>query len=380
MLLEFGFRNFYSFKEGVTISFKLDANCPVSLSKGKLHSNVIGIKGANGSGKTQILKALWFLADFCTKSFAKDPEDYLDIFPFYSSSDTSEFYIEFEVDKVLYMYELACTDKAVLSEVIHRKSGTRRTKIYERSENAVVAVNSKFAALKEVKLRSNASIVSIAHQYELSELKPIYEFFRRFGSNVGSSGLREVPISIKSVSKMLSHNDTLLQFVSEFIAECDTGIARIEIHSAKGEKGEEEFFPIFIHSADGEEQPVTQFSESSGTKALFRLLPLYKLILQGGGVLAIDEFDTHLHPDILPKILDLFLDEKKNEHGAQLIFTTHDSEVFDILGRYRIYLTNKRDNASFAVRLDEIPGDVLRNDRPIFPVYKDGKIGGVPRV
>jgi hypothetical protein len=43
-------------------------------------------------------------------------------------------------------------------------------------------------------------------------------------------------------------------------------------------------------------------------------------------------------------------------------------------------LVNKEDNESFAYRLDEIPGDILRNDRPILPAYNDGKIGGIPKL
>jgi len=40
---------------------------------------------------------------------------------------------------------------------------------------------------------------------------------------------------------------------------------------------------------------------------------------------------------------------------------------------------NKDENKSYSYRLDEIPGDMIRNDRPIEPIYRSGKIGGVPR-
>ncbi|TOA04168.1 hypothetical protein CGK40_02880, partial [Vibrio parahaemolyticus] len=42
------------------------------------------------------------------------------------------------------------------------------------------------------------------------------------------------------------------------------------------------------------------------------------------------------------------------------------------------YLVNKEDGESYGYRLDEIPGSMIRNDRPITPLYVSGKIGGVP--
>lgn len=107
---------------------------------------------------------------------------------------------------------------------------------------------------------------------------------------------------------------------------------------------------------------------------------MYIATLQLGGIAIVDEFDVHLHPQILPKILDLFTDPAKNPNNAQLIFSTHDTEILNTLGKYRSYLVNKTNNESFAYRLDEIPGDLVRNDRQISPIYRDGKIGGVPRV
>lgn len=379
MLQEFGFRNFFSFREGVSISLKLDANCPSHMANDSGFASAVGIKGANASGKTQLLKAFTFLANFCSKSFASDPQEGLLFRPFFDSKESSEFYVEFSVGDVVYRYELICTESEVVSEVLYQKR-VKTVKIFERKANDIVFTTKKYAPLKLIKLRKNASIISTAHQYEFAELQPAYNFFNRVFTNVGYAGLRESKIDIKTVSKYLHGNADALKFVSSFIGECDTGIDAIRIHMSKGEAGEEEFFPIFSHKNERAVHAVTQLTESSGTKALYRDLPMYRIVLKNGGVMVIDEFDIHLHPHILPKLIGLFLNPTSNPKNAQLIFTTHDSKVLDLLGRYRVYLVNKRDNESFAFRLDEIPGDILRNDRSILPAYDDGKIGGVPRV
>lgn len=139
-------------------------------------------------------------------------------------------------------------------------------------------------------------------------------------------------------------------------------------------------FPIFHHIVEDQELPVYPLTESSGTKYLYRMLLSYFITIAQGGVFVADEFDIYLHPDILPKILALFTNESANTTGAQLLFSAHDVDVLDICGKYRTHLVNKDNNASYTYRLDEIPGDVLRNDRPISTPYKEGRIGGVPRV
>ena len=79
-------------------------------------------------------------------------------------------------------------------------------------------------------------------------------------------------------------------------------------------------------------------------------------------------------------LIDLFDDSEKNLNNAQMIFSTHDTAIMDRLGKYRTYLVNKENNESFGYRLDEIPGDILRNDRPVSSPYRNGKVGGVPKV
>jgi AAA15 family ATPase/GTPase len=379
VLLEFGLKNFFCFKEGVSISFKLGANCPPQISQGRNFTTVLCVKGANGSGKTQILKGLSFLANFCYNSFSREPDSLISISPFFDSNQPCEFYIEFSINDIIFYYELIITDKEVLRETIY-KTKSKKTKIIERINNEITNKTKALSHLHALKLRKNASIISTAHQYELDGLNEIYDFFKKILSNVNYGGLRETPIDISTISKILKDDEETFDFVKSFIKSCDVGISDIKILSSDDPEGNPRFFPIFWHEVGGEEKPVTVYTESSGTKALYRDLASYRLTLKRGGVLVLDEFDVHLHPHILPKLIDLFLSPEANKNNGQLIFSTHNSEILDHLGRYRTYLVNKVENESFAYRLDEIPGDILRNDRSIIPAYNNGNIGGIPNL
>jgi len=380
MLMEYGFQNFLSFREGVTVSFKLDANCPSSISEERNFATVLCVKGANGSGKTQLLKGLAFLADFATRSFSREPDEEIKVEPFFGNSRPTEFFAEFYVGSSLYRYELSLTSAGVSEEVLYRTM-LKRVKLFERREEVVTYTTKAYSALKNIKLRKNASIISTAHQYEVTVIQSVYRFFRNFISNVSYSGTRERTfLDMNFVAGMFKNQPRLLTFAVDFIRECDIGISDIKIAEQESPEERKKYYPVFLHSIEGKDIPVLPATESSGTKQLFRNLLAYKIILNEGGVLVLDEFDIYLHPHILPKLIELFINPETNKKGAQLLFTTHNLEVIDVCGRYRTYLVNKDDNVSYAFRLDEIPGDILRNDRSIIPAYREGRIGGVPRL
>ena len=93
-----------------------------------------------------------------------------------------------------------------------------------------------------------------------------------------------------------------------------------------------------------------------------------------------DEFDQNCHPMLLPQLIDLFQDPSINTKNAQFLFTAHNSDIIDYLGKYRTILVGKESGESFSYRLDQIPGDLIRNDRSIAALYREGKIGGIPRI
>ena len=134
MIYSFGAKNYFSFKDYFEVSFELNSKVPKSISKGQKASTVMGVKGANASGKTSILKSLEFLTAFCTRSFQREEGSDNYIFSFFHNNDPSEFYIDFEINGIRYIYEVSLTTKEVIREALYKKI-SRKTKIFEPEFN-----------------------------------------------------------------------------------------------------------------------------------------------------------------------------------------------------------------------------------------------------
>lgn len=377
MILEFGAKNFYSFREGFEVNLRSnDKKTPQTAF------NVLAVKGANASGKTNVLKLLQFIQSFVLNSFTEiKPDEEILINSYFNNSEPIEIYIVFLNGGVEYKYELTLTKDEVLSEIFSKKI-QRKVKILERKANKVTYAIDEFAECKTIKLRQNVSIISTALQHDIESVKSLEDLFDSITTNVNAFGRNEKPlIKYTNATKFYHSNESFFTFVKDVLKKSDTGINDIKIYDKKDEaSGEIEYITVFEFIINGETKSLTFYDQSSGTKSLYLQLGHYKAILELGYTLVLDEFDINLHPDLLPMLVDFFDNPKKNINNAQLIFTTHNTDIMDKLGKYRVVLVNKQDNESFLYRLDEIPGDILRNDRPITPVYKAGKIGGKPKL
>ena len=69
--------------------------------------------------------------------------------------------------------------------------------------------------------------------------------------------------------------------------------------------------------------------KSNGTRNLLFLAGPVLDILAKGLTLVIDELDTNLHTLLVQALVRLFHRLDINHHGAQLIFTTHDTFLLD---------------------------------------------------
>lgn len=395
MINEFGAKNFFGFKDWAVVSCLLDTRVPKNIRNGLSVSPVMGIKGANASGKTNILKIFNFIRSFIldgalSESASKSADEkyidrYIDVTSFYNSREASEFFINFNYKDRTFEYALSVTREEVIEESLDivNRGRLHNINIFKRNRDNL-EVDTKFAELKKLKLGKNISLIrqasSFNFNFEDNVFEDIKNFFNMSWTNVDNEGIQQDRSNdlrlIEFLSGLINVNPDIRDFVLSIVKRSDLGVSDIVIEKNINSKGEEIHIPYFIHEHEDQKNRLPFFLESNGTRKLFTSLAYYWLVLRSGGILLLDEFDIHLHPLILPIILDLFMDVQYNKKDAQFIFTSHNTEIMDILGKYRTILVEKKDNESYCYRMDEIEG--LRNDRNNSSKYLRGDFGGIP--
>jgi AAA15 family ATPase/GTPase len=118
--------------------------------------------------------------------------------------------------------------------------------------------------------------------------------------------------------------------------------------------------------------------ESRGTlRALELALDVFD-VLETGGLLVVDELEASLHTLLSRKFLSLFASEETNPNQAQMICTTHDTNLLcsEFLRRDQIWFTEKdRFGQTHLYPLTTIR---TRNTDNLEKGYLQGRFGAVP--
>ncbi|MBU1535340.1 ATP-binding protein [Myxococcota bacterium] len=377
MLLGFGAKNFFCFKEWFEVSLEFNGKVPFDVTKGETVAKTSCFIGANAAGKTNALKILSFLSYFYSDSFSSlKPGAPIPFHRYFSNPEPAEFFVDFRIDGIEYTLELVADEAHVITEKLYRKL-QRKVVVLQREGDSIV--KDTFTKGLDFPLRDNCSFLSTAYHHEVEKLEPIHEFFQLVKSNVVFSGLGDFQAP-ETVAEAYNSERDALEFAQYWLQRFDTGIVDLEISLHTDPKGDHFYFPRFVHqTADGTHIVPWHF-ESNGTKQLFKILYFFHRTLQQGGVLCLDEFDMNLHPEILPWLVELFTSPDSNPHGAQFIFSTHNMSILDVMGKFRTFIVNKEDNEAYCYRLDELSPSMVRVDRPILPLYKAHRLGGYPRI
>lgn len=394
MIKNLTIQNFYSFADEAVVDFSLGKKPTPSgydiTVEGERYNKAIAIVGANGSGKTQLLKPLAFLSWFVAQSFPDNaPEKSIPFSPHQLRNDeSSHFELEFMIGGEDYRYQLELTQKEVISEALFKKTSTQFSYLFKREKSAqgyrFRQKGFPFAKAQAEKLRGNASMIAAAHSYDVSEAKPFIEFFERIETNVISTGRRHFEHgALIYAAEQFQKAPALLKRVSDAMSQFDLGLSSIEIRKLVGRDDNGQEAPIFVpfgqhKTQDGRTFELPFFEESSGTQSAFALLEPILSALHKGGIAVIDELDNDLHPHLVPQLLEWFEYEHTNPHQAQLIFTCHTPEVLNLLQKHQVYLVEKRDQNSEAWRLDDMLG--LRADDNLYAKYMAGALGATPEL
>lgn len=416
MLLEFTIGNFLSFKEKKTISLEatsikehIDTNI-VQLERVQLLKGAI-IYGANASGKSNFIKAMSTMRRLVLQSFDSSSTEELGIKPYLLNTETfdkpSFFEILFLIKNKRYRYGFEVDNLAVQSEWLFEAPKKAEKALFIRQEDGIdVSSSYKEAKDLEEKTRENALFLSVIDQFNGPIAKSIMQWFSNFITVSGLSHER-----YKSVTfKMLEDEKTKPQLL-EFYKKLDLGFDEIDLE--KEPLDTKDFSKVFnenvikqflsdlegktkiniktLHKKFNKENKYVSLEkfdmrsqESSGTNKVFNISGPVFDVLQDGGVLIIDELDASLHPLMTLTITKLFNSVEFNKHNAQLIFATHDTNLFEY-GHYRrdqIYFVEKdaygASDLYSLVEYKEEDGKKVRKDRSFEKDYIQGRYGAIP--
>lgn len=361
----------------------------------------LAIYGANASGKTNVLHALGFMQDAVLDSHrAWDPDGGCPVEPFALSARRNEPSL-FEVDLILdggrYRYGFVCSRDRIEEEWLHAWPAGHKQTWFER-EGETFEFGGKFGGANEAirKLtRANSLFLSAAAQNNHAQLLPIFRWFRTTQVDLTRrrSG-HHIPLFWAELN---SRQRSLFQgteqdertAVLELLRSSDTGIEDVKFEdpdrgSATGRISRTRRIFLKHKSASVEEDGawLPLEAESSGTIALMELAPRLTRAFALGSLLCVDEVEASLHPMLALSLLRLFHDRRRNPLGAQLVFTTHDTNLLGTtlgepaLRRDQVWFTEKDQEGS--THLYPLTDFHPRKQENLERGYLQGRYGAIP--
>lgn len=363
------------------------------------------IYGANASGKTNFVRALMFMRNAILSSHSQgNPKGGVPRAPFALDEEIenqpSHFEAEFVVDGSRYIFGFTCDSKDFLTEWLYSFPEGKRRKLYEREGKSVEFGPSMLGPKKILVdfMRSNSLFISTATQNDHEELSKLVEFFR----NIEYSGtLSASPVTVTSTFKEGQIDPRTIKFLED----TGTGIVGIEQHQkeipeqvkafnlelaaiAKKHLGDETAVESEPSGKDVEIQLVHQGlkgryalplrRESAGTRRILVMMSKVLRALDSGNLLIIDELDASLHTLVAEQILELFSNKIYNPCGAQLIATTHDTNILacNHLRRDQIWFCEK--DRFGTSRIYSLADFKLRANDRFEKGYLEGRFGAIP--
>lgn len=392
MVVQFSLENFLSFKEENILSMVAtplredetlteNVEVPVADTGIKLLKSAV-ILGPNASGKSNVIKAFDFFKRFIVNSFKNvqvGEEIGIENFRLDSESsrEPSRFELIFIVGDNQYRYGFTVTREAVVDEWLYRKTCRKRAKEVEifLREGESYKVHPTMPLLQDIvnrkMVRPNALLLSAAAQFNDATAVEIIGWL----TDTTVMSCSEEDTNWKDA---LRHFDdpSMRKRIVAFAQYADLGIEDIE------KTGDIVTSRHNQYDAEGRVTQTVTFpfldNESEGTIKYFSLA--YPIIdaLDNGKPLIADEFDSKMHPLLTERVISLFNSKETNPHGAQLIFTAHDSNLLSTgsFRRDQIWFTEKdRLGASSLFSLAEYK---VRSGVSFEKGYLAGKYGATP--
>ena len=377
------------------------------------------IFGANGSGKSNFVRALGIMKHLVLDSFDSSGESAIQsIVPFLLKEvyydEPTEFEVTFLAEGVLFRYGLAIVDDKIEEEWLYWTPTVRETQLFHRIKQEVSYNQRSFSEAKLFiksdgdiqvvdKTKPSVPFISVLAQFDGEKSNIVHRWFSKVNliSGLQEKGFKNFTINlfqgnqefqdwaIKILKSIQVYDVKIVEFEKEvpkannvkafendeelldaftkiegFLERNRQKEKRIELVK-KGEGGELYSMPVFL--------------ESEGTQKLIYLLgPLFDVI-KGNEILVVDEFDNKFHTLLSKFIISVF---HHNNHGeSQLLVTCHDTNLMtnELFRRDQIWFVEKnKSHESELFSLVEYREHYVRKGSSYSKDYLLGKYGAIP--
>ncbi|CAK0751048.1 ATPase AAA-type core domain-containing protein [Azospirillaceae bacterium] len=368
------------------------------------------IYGANASGKSNVIDALRWMRNAILYSHSRgEPGKEIEREPFAlsvaASTEPSTYDIDFLVKDIHYHYGFEVSNKAFTNEWLYSYPDNRQQTLFERTGDTFKFGRNFKGKNKTIsKLsRGNSLFLSAAAQNNHESILDITEFFRTYqrvvdryvdgdlvSRKIAKEGLDQRALDLlRDIGTGITESRTVELEIPDDVVQVQkdifSAVNRILVSQGLLDPNVDPVPEKKIVRLELAHKSLSQSDiffdlnlESAGTQRLVALLPAALRALDTGSLLVVDELNASLHTQACEAVLALFSRPETNPKGAQLITTTHDTNLLrsPLLRRDQIWFTEKDDGG--ATHLYPLTDFRTRKGDNLEKGYLQGRYGAIP--
>lgn len=393
MISEFKIENFLSIRSEQTLSFVaskdafMEKEYSVKMKDGKRILKVALLFGANGTGKSVIVKAFEYFQNLMV-TIPQDEKADTGRIPFIlddnSRKEHSKMKMTFYLDKKKYVISVEFDNHIIYKEKLKAYLSAKATTVYDRkyivygdkakttlsfSEKAELPKSETDFIRNRLTLNCTVMAWLIKFRFNSPVLNNLYHFL------LGETSC--VVTSSKSMKRMT--HDLLLhdekgehkEFLEKMLCRGGLNINRIIVN---GRNGDIELH--FEHNVKGKVFDLQEKFESDGSLRYIGYSGLLYRLFTNSDFAMVDGLETELSHELWNYIMKVFLHNAKN--GSQILFTTHDPGLLneDFIRRDTVWFAYK--NEEHETNLKHLTDVKLHKSMSLFNAYKKGKFVDLP--
>lgn len=410
MIKEFRVQNHLSF--GSMFEFSMDATQDDTNAadatytvNGDRFLKTTAIYGANGSGKSNFISAYRYMRSIVLGRKEFDGAHFkLDKTREKEPSYFEMVFIGKDTHKYRYGFELS--ESEVISEWLFCAKTSKETTYFTREkQNITVGRSFKEGKGLEGKTKPNRLFLRVVAELNGSNSQLVIDWFR------GTRALNGITTgSLNTLVEIIERGDSYRERILEILHAFDLQIEGFRLDETSsntvdvdqmdgapdGLKKIISSLNEYMRSEDYKPTPevitvrksyeagkhvgtvdLNINEESHGTQKLFAIAGFIVDALDEGSTLFIDELESQLHPLVTKQIVRIFNAKETNKKNAQLIFTTHDTNLLSEMRRDQVWFVEKdKYGDSHLYSLVEYKNP--RKDATLQKDYVTGKYGAIP--